>query len=66
MLLKYFHNNSEETFFQLGNHGARPTKNAAAPLDNLYLIRRDSVKEGHDTQIFSFDCFEINEELSIL
>ncbi len=45
---------------------ARPTKYAAAPLDNLYLIRRDRVKEGQDTQIFSFDCFKIKEELSTL
>jgi hypothetical protein len=61
MLLEHFHNNSEETFFQLGNYSARATRYAAAPLNGLYLIRRDRVKEGHDTQIFSFDCFEINE-----
>ncbi len=38
----------------------------AAPLDNLYLIRMDRIKEGQNTQIFSFDCFKIKEELSIL
>ena len=65
MLLEHFHNNSEETFFQLGNYSARPTKYVAAPLDNLYLIRRDRIKEGQDTQIFSFDCFKIKEDLSI-
>ncbi len=57
MLLEHFHDNSGETFFELGNYSARPTKYAAAPLDNLYLIRRDRIKEGQDTQIFSFDCF---------
>ncbi len=66
MLLEHFHNNSGETFFELQNYSARPTKHAAAPLDNLYLIRRDRIKEGQDTQIFSFDCFKIKEELSIL
>ncbi len=66
MLLEHFHNNSEETFFRLGNYNARATRYAAAPLNSLYLIRRDRVKEGHDTRIFSFDCFEIKEELSIL
>ncbi len=66
MLLEHFHNNSEETFFQLENYSARAARYAAAPLNSLYLIRRDRVKEGHDTQIFSFDCFEIKEELSIL
>ncbi len=66
MLLEHFHNNSEETFFQLGNYSARSTRYAAAPLNSLYLIRRDRVKEGHDTIFFSFDCFEIKEELSIL
>jgi hypothetical protein len=66
MLLEHFHNNSEEIFFQLGNYSARATRYAAVPLNSLYLIRRDRVKEGHDTQIFSFDCFEIKEELSIL
>jgi hypothetical protein len=65
MLLEHFHNN-EETFFQLGHYRARATKYAAAPLNSLYLIRRDRVKEGHDTQFFSFDCFEIKEELSII
>ncbi len=43
MLLEYFHNNSEETFFQLGNCSARARKYAAAPLNSLYLIRRDMV-----------------------
>jgi hypothetical protein len=66
MLLEHFHNNSEETFFQLGNYSARATRYVAAPLNSLYLIRKDRVKEGHDTQFFSFDCFEIKEELSIL
>ncbi len=66
MLLEHFHDNSGETFFELGNYSARPTKYAAAPLDNLYLIRRDRIKEGQDTQFFSFDCFKIKEELSIL
>jgi hypothetical protein len=66
MLLQHFHDNSGETLFELGNYGARPTKYATAPLDNLYLIRRDRIKEGQDTQIFSFDCFKIKEELSIL
>jgi hypothetical protein len=66
MLLKHFHDSSGETFFELGNCSARPTKYAAAPYDNLYLIRRDRIKEGQDTQIFSFDCFKIKEELSIL
>ncbi len=47
-------------------YSARSTQYAATPLDNLYLIRRDRIKEGRDTQIFSFDCFKIKEELSIL
>jgi hypothetical protein len=66
MLLKHFHDNSDETFFELGNYSARGNKYAAAPLDNLYLIKRDTIKEGWETQIFSFDCFKIKEELSIL
>jgi hypothetical protein len=66
MLLEPFHDNSGETFFELGNYSARPTKNAAAPLNNLYLIRRDRIKIGQDKQIFSFDCFKIKEESSIL
>jgi hypothetical protein len=66
MLLKHFHDNTGETSFELGNYSARPTKYAAAPLDNLYLIKRDTIKEGQDKQIFSFDCFNIKEELSIL
>jgi hypothetical protein len=66
MLLEHFHNNSEETFFQLGNYSARATRYATAPLNSLYLIRRVRVKESHDTRFFSFDCFEIKEELSIL
>jgi hypothetical protein len=57
MLLEHFH--GDETFFELGNYSARTTKYAAAPLDNLYLIRRDRIKKGQDTQIFSFDCFKI-------
>jgi hypothetical protein len=56
MLLGHFHDNSGETFFELGNYSARPTKYAAAPLDNLYLIRRDRIKEGQGTPFFSFDC----------
>ncbi len=52
MLLEHFHNNSEETFFQLGNYSARAARYAAAPLNSLYLIRRDRVKESHDTQFF--------------
>jgi hypothetical protein len=66
MLLKHFHDNFGETFFELGNYSARPTKNVAAPLDNLYLIRGGTIKMGLDKQIFSFDCFKIKEELSIL
>ncbi len=66
MLLEHFHNNHDETFFELGNYSARPTKYAAAPLDNLQLIRRDIIKEGQNTHFFSFDCFKIKEELSIL
>jgi hypothetical protein len=66
LLLEHFHDNSGETFFELGNYSARPTKYAAAPLDNLYLIRRDRITEGQDTQFFSFDCLKIKEELSIL
>ncbi len=66
ILLKHFHDISGETFFELGNYSAIPTKYAAAPLYNLYLIRRDRIKECQDTQIFSFDCFKIKEELSIL
>ncbi len=66
MSLEQFHNSSEETFFQLENYSARAARYAAAPLNSLYLIRRDRVKEGQDTQIFSFDCFDIKEELSIL
>ena len=65
MLLKHFHDNSDETFFELGNYNARGKKYATAPLDNLYLIKRDTIKEGRETQIFSFDCFKIKEELSI-
>jgi hypothetical protein len=44
MLLKHFHDNSGETLFELGNYSARPTKHAAAPLDNLYLIRRERIR----------------------
>ncbi len=66
MSLEHFHDNSDETFFELGNYSARGKKYAAAPLDNLYLIKRDTIKEGRETQIFSFDCFKIKEELSIL
>ncbi len=66
MLLEHFHDNSDETFFELGNYSARGKKYAAAPLDNLYLIKRDTIKEGQKTQIFSLDCFKIKEELSIL
>jgi hypothetical protein len=66
MLLEHFHNNSEETLFQLGHYSVRAARYVAAPLNSIYLIRRDRVKDGHDTQIFSFDCFEIKEELSIL
>jgi hypothetical protein len=66
MLVEHFHEKSDETFFELENYSARTTKYAAAPLDNLYLIRRDRIKKGQDTQIFSFDCFKIKEELSIL
>ncbi len=62
MLLEHFHDNSGEPFFELGNYSARHTKYAAAPLDNVYLIRRDGINE----QIFSFDCFRIKEEWSIL
>ena len=65
-LLKHFHDNSGETFFELGNYSAKLTKYVAASLDNLYLIRRGRIKEGLNTQIFSFDCFKIKEELSIL
>ncbi len=65
MLLKHFHDNSDETFFKLGNYSARGKKYAAAPLDNLYLIKRDTIKEGQET-FFSFDCFKIKEKLSIL
>jgi hypothetical protein len=36
------------------------------PLDNLYLIRRDTIEEGRETHFFSFDFFKIKEELSIL
>jgi hypothetical protein len=66
IILKDYHDNSGETFFELESYSARPTRYAAAPLDNLYLIRRVRIKEGQDTQIFSFDCFKIKEELSIL
>jgi hypothetical protein len=66
MLLEHFHDNSDETFFELGNYSARGKKYAAAPLDNLYLIKRDTINEGRENQIFSFDCFKIKEELSIL
>ncbi len=66
MLVKHFHDTSDETFFELGNYSARGKKYAAAPLDNLYLIKRDTIKEGQETQIFSFDCFKIKEESSIL
>ncbi len=66
MLLKHFHDNIDETFFELGNYSARGKKYAAAPLDNLYLIKRDTIKEGRESQNFSFDCFKIKEELSIL
>ncbi len=50
----------------MGNYSARGKKYAAAPSDNLYLIKRDTIKEGQETQIFSFDCFKIKEESSIL
>jgi hypothetical protein len=66
MLLEHFHDNSDETFFELGNYSARGKKYVAAPLDNLYLIKRDTIREGRETQIFSFDCFKIKEELPIL
>jgi hypothetical protein len=49
LLLEHFHNNSKETFFHLGNYSARAMRYAAAPLNSLYLIRRDKVKEHHDT-----------------
>ncbi len=62
ILLEHFQNNSDEMFFELGNYSARGKKYAAAPLDNLYLIKRDMIKEGRETQIFSFDCFKIKEE----
>ncbi len=55
MLLQHFHDNRDETFFELGNYSARGKKYAASPLDNLYLIKRDTIKEGQETQIFSFD-----------
>ena len=63
MLLEHFHDNSDETFFELGNYSARGKKYVAAPLDNLYLIKRDTIKEkeGQETH-----CFKIKEELSIL
>jgi hypothetical protein len=32
MLLEHFHDIRSETFFELGNYSARPTKYAAAPL----------------------------------
>jgi hypothetical protein len=57
MLLKHFHDNSDETFFELGNYSARGKKYAAAPFDNLCLIKRDTIKEGQETHFFSFDCF---------
>ncbi len=66
MELEHFHDNSDETFFELGNYSARGKKYAAAPLDNLYLIKRDTIKEGQETQFFSFDCFKTKEESSIL
>jgi hypothetical protein len=66
MLLEHFYDNSDETFFELRNYCARGKKYAAAPLDNLYLIKRGTIKEGRETQCFSFDCFKIKEELSIL
>jgi hypothetical protein len=53
MLLEHFHDNSGKTFFELGSYSARPTKYAAAPLDNLYLIRRDRIKMGQDTHFFA-------------
>ncbi len=64
-LLELFHDKSDVTFFELGKYSARTTKYAAAPLDNFYLIRKDRIKKGQDTQIFSFDCFKIKEELYI-
>jgi hypothetical protein len=42
MLLKHFHDNSDETFFELGNYCARAKKYVAAPLDNLQRIKRGS------------------------
>jgi hypothetical protein len=62
ILLEHFHDNSDETFFELGNYSARGKKYAAAPLDSLHLIKRDTIKEGQKTQFFSFDCFKIKEE----
>ncbi len=52
MLLEHFHDNSDETFFELGNYSARGKKYA--------------IKESWETRFFSFDCFKIKEELSIL
>jgi hypothetical protein len=66
MLLKHFHNNSDMRFFVLGNYCSRSKKHAAAPLDNLYLGTKDAIKKGGKKQVFSFDCFEIKEELSIV
>ncbi len=66
MLLEHFYDNSDETFFELGNYSARGKKYVAASLDNLYLIKKGTIKEGWETQFFSFDCFKIKEELSIL
>ncbi len=66
MLIEHFYDNSDETFFELGNYSARGKKYAAEPFDNLYLIKRDTIKEGGETHFFSFDCIKIKEELSIL
>jgi hypothetical protein len=50
----------------LGNYSARPTKYAAAPLDNLYLIRRDRIKRVRTHKFLALTALKIKEELSIL
>jgi hypothetical protein len=66
MLLKHFHDNSDERFFVLRNYCPRSKKHAAAPHDDLYLGTKDAIKKGCGRQVCSFYCFVFMEELSIV
>jgi hypothetical protein len=46
MLLEHFHENNDETFFELGNYSPRGKRYMAAPLDNLYLTNKGKRRVG--------------------